>query len=376
MMLLCVTSVVAYSPASGPGVKLRAAVANYDRAATEPLVPGEPKAGSIAATLNSGTCMLADKQYTIEYPGGGSKLSLEFHADYPVNLAVRRNVPIANEGGRIVADFGPSIISGLNLPSNPPLDAATYYIAVVNCATRAINFTLTATLAGPPQAETVDLAFASLQVTERLELGSIPMTEPANCSLSRTQYTVSVADSIYCNAPSGWFISLRGDQSLNLYARLGQRVAVEDGKVVADFASKPPQGNGFYSVGSATAATAGVRTYFIAVESCNPNAANYALTFTPYIGDLPSPSINSVFLENKNLIVMGYSLGPLSTVLFDGNPQRTKYAGSVPGRFFNEDVLIVKKARRNIEQGQSITVNVKTDSGCTTRPFGYVRPNN
>lgn len=351
-------------------------IAGPAQPATEPLVPGEPQTGSIAATLNPGTCILSDTQYTVQYPGGGSKLSLEFHADYPVNLAVRRNVPVANEGGKIVADFGPTIISGLNLPSNPPLDAATYYIAVVNCATRAISFTLTANLIGPPNADRMDLGFPSLDIFERLELGSIPMTEPANCSLSRTQYTVSVSDSAFCDTPSGWFMSLRGDQSLNLYARLGQRVVVEDGKVVADFASKPPEGNGFFSVGSATAAAPGVRTYFIAVESCNPNAANYVLTFKPYIGDLPAPSINSVFLENKNLIVMGYFLGPSSTVLIDGNPQRTKYGGSVPGRFFTEDVLIVKKARRNIEQGQSITVNVKTESGCTTHPFGFVRPIN
>jgi len=353
-------------------------VSNAGRAqpGTELLVPGEPKAGAIAASLNPGTCMLNDTQYTVQYPGGGSKLSLEFHADYPVNLAVRRNLPVANESGKIVADFGPTIIAGLNLPSNPPLDAATYYIAVVNCATRAINFTLTANLIGPPNAERMDLGLPSLGIVERLELGSIPMTEPAHCSLSRTQYTVSVSDSAFCDTPSGWTISLRGDQSLNLYARLGQRVAVEDGKVVADFASKPPEGNGFFSVGNATAATPAVRTYFIAVESCNPNAANYALTFKPFIGDLPASGINSVFLENKNLIVMGYFLGPSSTVLIDGNPQRTKYAGSVPGRFFNEDVLIVKKARRNIEQGQSITINVKTDSGCTTHPFEYVRPAN
>ena len=359
-----------HTPSSG--------VSNAGRAqpATEPLVPGEPKAGSIAASLNPGTCMLSDTQYTVQYPGGGSKLSLEFHADYPVNLAVRRNLPVANESGKIVADSGPSIVAGFNLPSNPPLDAATYYIAVVNCATRAINFTLTAVLIGPPDADRMDLGFPSLDIFERLELGSIPMTDAANCSLSRTQYTVSVSDSAFCDTPSGWFITLRGDQNLNLYARLGQRVAVEDGKVVADFASKTPEGNGFFSVGSATAATPGVRTYFIAVESCNPNAANYALTFKPYIGDLPASSINSVFLENKNLIVMGYFLGPSSTVLIDGNPQRTKYAGSVPGRFFTEDVLIVKKARRNIDQGQGVTVNVKTDSGCTTRPFGFVRPTN
>jgi len=344
--------------------------------ATEELVPGEPKAGSIAASLNPGICMLSETQYTVQYPGGGSKLSLEFHADYPVNLAVRRNLPVANESGKIVADFGPSIVSGFNLPSNPPLDAATYYIAVVNCATRAITFTLTANLIGPPSADRIDLGVPLLGIVERLELGSIPMTEPAHCSLSRTQYTVSISDSGYCDTPSGWTVSLRGDRSLNLYARLGQRVAVEDGKVVADFASKTPEGNGSFSVGNSTPAAAGVRTYFIAVESCNPNAANYALTFKPVIGDRPGPSVNSVFLENKNLIVMGYFLGSSSTVLIDGNPQRTKYAGSVPGRFFDEDVLIVKKARRNIDQGQSITINVKTDSGCTTYPFGYVRPTN
>ena len=357
---------------------LSSGVSNAGRAQlpNEPLVPGEPKAGSIGASLNPGICMLSDKQYTIQYPGGGSKLSLEFHADYPVNFAVRRNLPVANESGKIVADFGPTIISGLNLPSNPPLDAATYYIAVVNCATRAINFILTANLIAPPDADRMDLGFPSLDILERLELGSIPMTEPVNCSLSRTQYTVSVSDSPFCDTPSGWTVSLRGDQRLNLYARLGQRVAVEDGKVLADFASKPPEGNGVFSVGSATSASPGARTYFIAVESCNPNAANYALTFKPHIGDLPASSINSVFLESKNLIVMGYFLGRSATVLIDGIPQRTKYAGSVPGRFFSEDVLIAKKARRNIDQGQSVTINVKTDSGCTTRPFGFARPAN
>src|SRR5260221_11426794 len=98
------------------------------------------------------------------------------------------------------------------------------------------------------------------------------------CALGRTQYTVSVADSMYFDSGSGWLVSLRGDQNLNLYVRNRQRVAVEAGKVVADFVSKPPTGDGTFSVFSTVSPTPGVRTFYVAVENCNPNSANYSLT--------------------------------------------------------------------------------------------------
>jgi hypothetical protein len=157
------------------------------------------------------------------------------------------------------------------------------------------------------------------------------MPEPGTCALGRTQYTISVADLQYCGSASGWLVALHGDQNLNLYVRNGQRVAVEDGQVVADFVSKPPSGNGLFSVFGSVSPTPMTRTYFIAVENCNPNAANYSLTFRSQIPDLPAPTINRVFLDKKNLHVLGYFLDPGSTVLFDGEPQKTKYGGRFPG---------------------------------------------
>jgi hypothetical protein len=84
--------------------------------------------------------------------------------------------------------------------------------------------------------------------------------------------------------------------------------------------------------------------------------------------------INSVFLEKKNLNIRGYFLDPSSTVLFDGEPQRTKYGGRVPGPPpFAEDLLIVKKARNKIGRGETVTISVKL-SGCVTQPVQYTRP--
>jgi hypothetical protein len=218
--------------------------------------------------------------------------------------------------------------------------------------------------------ETVDLGFPSINVFDKRELGSIPMPEANTCVLGQTQYTVSLAESTYCDWGTGWNVSVEGDQKLNLYVRLGQRVAVEDGKVVADFASRPPTGNATLSLFSSISPTPMVRTYFIAVENCSSSTASYSLVFRPYIPDLPPPSITNLFFEGKNLHVMGYFLGPGSTVLFDGEPQKTKYGGSFNGRHFTEDLLIVKKGRKTIRPGA--TISVKLNTGCVTRPW----PNN
>jgi hypothetical protein len=164
-----------------------------------------------------------------------------------------------------------------------------------------------------------------------------------------------------------------GDRDLTLYVRYGQRVAIEDGKVVADYVSTPPTGNGQYSVTGSVFPTPRVRTYFIAVENCNPEATNYALRFSSHIPDLPPPRITSVFLDKKDLHVRGTFLEPSSIVLFDGEPQKTKYRGQLPGNPFVEDLLVVKGARSRLRRGQSVTISVKL-SGCIVYPVQYTRP--
>jgi len=357
-------------------LSLNTNTAEVAQVVTEQLTPGLPKTGSLPVADGTGKITLGETQYTVEYPGGGVKLVLEFHPDYPMNFFVRRNLPVTIEDNKVVADFGPLVVGTFSLPRDLPIDAATYYIAVRNYSPRAVNFTLIANLVGPPTADTVDLSFPpyNADIFDKLELGSIPIPEADTCSLGRTQYTISLADSVYCSSATGWGVSLRGDRPLKLYARLGQRVSVENGKVVADFASDSSTLGGLFFQSSSGSPAAGVRTYFIAVENCSSNTANYLLSFAPFIADLPDPGINSVFLEERELYVIGYFLGQPSIVLINGEPQKTRYGGVVYDRFFAQEVLIVKKANKKIKPGERVTINVKKD-GCTTYPFQYVRPN-
>lgn len=356
--------------------KPNASVIGVTQLAIEPLIPGEPKVGSLPAGSPNNP-VLAATQYEVQYPGGGATLVLEISPDASVFFFVRRNLPVAMEGDKLVYDFGPSPFSlrKISLPVRPPLDGASYFVAVQNYSSHVTNFTLTATLVEAPTADTVDVPFppSSPIILDTVELGSISMPERNACALSRTQYTVSLDDSMYCDWGTGWTISLLGDQDLNLYVRKGQRVAVEDGRVVADFESKRPTGNGILSVSSSISPAPATHTYFVAVENCNRNATNYALIFRPRIPEFPPPSITNVFLEKKNLHVTGYFLDPSSTVLFDGEAQKTKYGGRIPsGPPIGQDLLIVKGARTRIGPGESLTISVKI-SDCTTRPFAFTR---
>ena len=354
-------------------INSKASTAGIAQFASEPLTPGEPKAGSLPAVEQGSDPVLGPTQYTVQYPGGGVKLVLEFRADYPMNFFVRRNLPVTIEEKNVLADFGPFFGGTLSLPRKLPIDAATYYIAVRNFSPRVVNFTLTANLLGPPTADTVDFSLPTLGLGDKIEVGSIPTAAPTMCALGRTQYTISLADSVYCSVPTGWNVSLFGDQPLKLYARLGQRVTVANGTVVADTSSNSSNGGGFFFQSISGAAAPGVRTFFIAVENCSPNTANYVLSFGPFVGDLPAPSINWVSLEGKKLHVNGYFLNLASVVLINGEPQATKYGGRVYDRFFAEDILIVKNARKKIPLGEIVTINVDTRSGCITYPFLFIR---
>lgn len=357
-------------------------IPGVQQAGIEELTPGQPKVGVAPAHPNPGICIFSGTQYAIQYPGRGAKLVMEVSQPSSLTIAVRRNLPVAFEGGKFVADDGLNFpASRLSFPSSPPLDAATYYIAPINCSPRPINFTLTVNLVEAPDADTVDVPFPSVvsffDHSYRLELGSTAAPEKNGCSLGRTQYTISVPEGPYCEGPIGWAVDLRGDQNLNLYARLGQRVAVEDGKVVADFASKPPTGDGVFYLWNSYSPAPGVRTYFIAVENCNGGAANYVMRFFAAVGEFPPPSIIQAFLNGKNLEVHGYFLNRSSIVLINGEPQATKYVGNVPAFPFpfGADVLIAKRARNKIAPGETVTITVQTGAGaCITHPRQYTRP--
>src|SRR5262249_36434272 len=236
----------------------------------ESLSPGETKTASIPAAPLSGGCIVGETQFAIQYPGDGSKLVIDFHPSIPMRFAIRQNLPVAVQGNHIIADIPPdSFTPRVSLPEVPPFDAATYFIAVLNCFSQEVSFTLTATLVPPPTEDTIDIGFPSESPAPRtrLEVGSIPAQFSYPCLLANAQYTISINDSPYCGAVNGWAVYFGQDRNLTFYVRLGQRVTFENGQVMADSAFRSPNHNLLFSVFSSNTTSPRIRKYYIAVES-------------------------------------------------------------------------------------------------------------
>jgi hypothetical protein len=104
----------------------------------------------------SGSCNLPDSQYMIQVPDGATQLTIDVTGNQAqTDLLVRYGRPVTVVDNMAVDDYQSStpkasqeiIISG---SSSPPIASGTYFIAVGNCASAALNFTLTATVGAGP----------------------------------------------------------------------------------------------------------------------------------------------------------------------------------------------------------------------------------
>src|ERR1044072_6990298 len=97
------------------------------------------------------------------------------------------------------------------------------------------------------------------------------------CVLDETQYQVEVTSDRFL--ATGIFV--RSKQQVALYIRHGEKVKVEDGKIIADSVSMPPIGviDAFLGFGQYAAGT-----YYLAVGNCSDIEANYSIYFRT-IGD-------------------------------------------------------------------------------------------
>lgn len=116
--------------------------------------------------------------------------------------------------------------------------------------------------------------------------------------------------------------------------------------------------------------TPGTGKFFIAVENCSFQPANYTIVSLLAIADAFPPFIASVSLEGR-LVVIGYSLTERGIVLLDDQPQPTVYGGTTNDF---RDILIVKKAKRKIARHQTVRITIRRDDTCDSLPFIFTRP--
>lgn len=124
----------------------------------------------------------------------------------------------------------------------------------------------------PPGGDVVDLTSGVPQQ------GSIPAPPTSGRGvLGGTQYRIRV--------PAGATqlrVELRaaGNQDVDLYVRFGQRIEVQDGRVVADYISESPTGEETITVTPSSSPPLREGAYFIAVANFGPGAATFTVTAT------------------------------------------------------------------------------------------------
>ncbi len=108
------------------------------------------------------------------------------------------------------------------------------------------------------------------------QTGSVGAANPGACVLLvGTQYTIQVP-----SGASQLGVTLSGDQDVDLYVRFGQPLAVVNGQIVYDYRSASTGNTESLTLTPASAPPLQAGTYYIGVNNCSVNTANFTLTAT------------------------------------------------------------------------------------------------
>jgi hypothetical protein len=197
-------------------------------------------------------------------------------------------------------------------------------------------------------------------------LGTAPIPQSNICSLAETQLTLFVPGPSPCGAGISRSVAVNADQEIRLFIRRGQRVAVENGEIAADFASGPASMAASVSLSNFGSPPLPAGRYFIAIANCGTFIANYAFTPGPTeIAGVFVPVITSAGFESKDLLIFGRQFQSDAFVLIDGERQQTE--------FLDPSRLLVRRARKKIDRGQTVLLIVSMPSGCSSTPFALRR---
>jgi hypothetical protein len=126
-------------------------------------------------------------------------------------------------------------MSGGEFMSKAILQCSFLFLIGLLCLSTQLPFskvesaTLPTTLSLQGEEETVSIT------NGRPQSGTIPAPAPGSCLLSPVQFQLSVPEAECEPIDLIYTPRLRADQNVRLYVRFGQRVAVENGVILADF---------------------------------------------------------------------------------------------------------------------------------------------
>ncbi|MCI0486129.1 MAG: hypothetical protein L0229_05965 [Blastocatellia bacterium] len=203
------------------------------------------------------------------------------------------------------------------------------------------------------QGDTVELT-PGVQV-----MGSIPAPAQGACLLGLTQFTFVPRESII-------EIVLASDRNVDLYVRFGQRVSIEGGEILADISSVKPTGVENISITNPDPET----TYFIAINNCSAETANFALVIFEIVVDPFIPFIISCDLKRRptgafSLVITGEAIREGARVRIDGEePKKVKFKNISTNGFASK--IIVKKKACKFLPGIIVVTN---PDGIHSQPF-------
>jgi hypothetical protein len=103
------------------------------------------------------------------------------------------------------------------------------------------------------------------------------------------------------------------------------------------------------------------------VKVINPDGQNDTLVNSFRYGT--PPIISGVEIRGKNLRVTGSNFTSGSTISIDGSDVATENGADSPSM-----VLIVRKANKKIDRGQTVVIRVRNPDGISSRATNYQRP--
>jgi len=293
-------------------------------ASSRDLVSGVPAQVSLDAVTGP-TLFTGDFSYRIVVPQGATRLDVTLAtatANANVDLFVRYASDNAVTSGAITTDHRAETAGGneqisITATSTPPLRAGTYFVSLaVRTVNVAVRATLTATV-------TTAASSAPTVLTSGVSRAfSLPAAEEGTLFNGGRSFTITV--------PQGAtrldivLVTSTPRVDIDLFARFGQDVTVQNGRVSADFGSDGLSGNERITITSATTPALRPGTYFISLMSFTAGA----------------PAVGTVTATVSSGPVTAPSQGPIQ--LTSGVRQPYSYAAvSQPTLFFGRDSFYI-----------------------------------
>ena len=263
--------------------------------AARPLTPGRPVTFS-RGPVDSPTLFHGDFSYQLEVPEDATSVTFTLKSDADVALLVRYGEDNDLQNGRAVFDYAADeVFAGteeieIDSQSDPPLQAGIYFVSVVVFATGVeVNCTLTAEVereGGTPPPPSGNTLTPGQPVTFQRGPVDSPRLFPGDDSF-RLEVPEDAARVIFT------LESADPGVDVDLYVRYGEDNAVQNRRVVSDYASESPTGNERIAITRRSDPPLRAGTYFVSIALFDTGVvANCTLTAEVELEGEAQPTIS------------------------------------------------------------------------------------